>query len=232
MSTRDDDAVAISNSKIAVLAPCIGGPGGDADEDEWPENLISRRAVVYEDGVIARVGETVQHRHDADELALCTRLACEAMAIMQHVPVGMESESDTPFSPFFIPAPFGEPQATQIDEAGIRRAFGGTIFPLATITVEPLRETGIWWEEVLRDGAGQAASYFEPWRRLLTWFARQEAFVDAAFVRIGDRRALDELEESDYPEGVESTGCVLPRLAVGLTRAGSLAGLFGYAVQT
>ena len=35
-----------------------------------------------------------------------------------------------------------------------------------------------------------------------------------------------------YPPGTEITGCVLPRLALGLTAQGSLVGLFGYSVQT
>jgi hypothetical protein len=53
-------------------------------------------------------------------------------------------------------------------------------------------------------------------------------------VRIGDREALWEAEsmKDELPAGTEISGCVLPRLALGLTRQGSLAGLFGYSVQT
>jgi hypothetical protein len=40
-------------------------------EAEWPDNIISGLAVVYESGVIARAGETVRHAVDPDELAAC-----------------------------------------------------------------------------------------------------------------------------------------------------------------
>jgi hypothetical protein len=98
--------------------------------------------------------------------------------------------------------------------------------------VEPLAEAGVWWSEVLADGEGQPETYFAPWRALMAWFGRQDALRDTAFVRIGNVRALSELSAGQLPEGTESVGCVLPRLALGLTTAGSLTGLFGYVVQT
>jgi hypothetical protein len=45
----------------------------------------------------------------------------------------------------------------------------------------------------------------------MAWFARQEAFVDSAFVRIGDYGALLALDRSSYPEGTDSPGCVFPQ---------------------
>ncbi|MGH7298381.1 MAG: hypothetical protein ACRELB_25805, partial [Polyangiaceae bacterium] len=146
--------------------------------------------------------------------------------------VGMGSEASSPFAEFFVTASLGDEPALRIDEPAVRRAFGGTIFPPATITVEPLKEDGAWWSEVLADGEGQDEAYFAPWRALMAWFDRQESLVDSAFVRIGDYRALLALEPGDLPEGTDSPGCVFPRLALGLTRAGSLAGLFGCVVQT
>jgi hypothetical protein len=67
-----------------------------------------------------------------------------------------------------------------------------------------------------------------------------------AFVRIGDREALWEWENSRFqqeiaePEdpkddalaGTRLSPGVLPRLALGLTKKGSLVGLFGYTVET
>lgn len=103
----------------------------------------------------------------------------------------------------------GRPE--RIDEGVMRRAFGGTIFPPATITVEPLKESGTWWSAVLLDGEGQDEKYFAPWRALIAWFHAQEALVDTAFVCIGDTRALSSLPESEYPEGTSTPGCVLPR---------------------
>jgi hypothetical protein len=168
---------------------------------------------------------------DPDELALCQTLARQAAAIMDGVEVGMGSESSARFSEFFVTAGVDRPRPERIDEDLVRTAFGGTIFPPATITVEPLKEAGIWWSDVLRDGEGQPDAYFAPWRTLMAWFAHQ-ALVDSAFVRIGDYGALLALDRASYPEGTDSPGCVFPRLAVGLTRGGSLAGIFGYVVQT
>jgi hypothetical protein len=204
-----------------------------ADSDaEWPSNLISRATVVYETGRIARASEAASQAVDPDELAACRRLAREAYGVMEGREVGMGSEASTQFSEFFVCGDPNAPAPSRIDEALIRRAFGGTIFPPATITVEPLKEEGTWWKEMLLDGEAQEESYFAPWQALMAWFGRQKAFVDSAFVRVGDRTALDQLDESEYPEGTETTGCVLPRLALGLTRAGSLVGIFGYVVQT
>jgi hypothetical protein len=216
--------------KLAVLAPCMDS---DTDEEaEWRNNLLSSRTAVDESGAIFRRGTDVERAVDPDELVLCGRLAREAASIMRGVSVGMGSESSASFAEFFVAAAAGAPSAAVIDEPLVRAAFGGTIFPPATITVEPLREEGIWWSEVSADGEAQPEAYFAPWRALMAWFAEQEAFVDSAFVRIGDYRALLALDRASFPEGTESTGCVFPRLAIGRTRGGSLAGIFGYVVQT
>jgi hypothetical protein len=220
--------------KLAALRAClenydVGDPGA-----EWPNNILSRRAVVYGSGVIARQGAPVRHAVDPAELALCRRLAAEAAGIMAGVDVGMGSEAADPFQAFFIAANVDDPIPASIDESLVWSKFGGTIFPLATITVEPLDEAGAWWSEVTYDGSECGEVYLCPWRAMIRWFREQPAFVDTAFVRIGDRRALWDVEakKGELPEGTEITGCVLPRLALGLTRHGSLAGLFGYTVQT
>jgi hypothetical protein len=83
---------------------------------------------------------------------------------------------------------------------------------------------------VVADGEGDG-KYLYPWRNLIHWFRTQPDFVDAAFVRIGDSELLAQLDDSDCPPGTKLPGCVLPRLALGLTKQGSLAGLFGYSVQ-
>lgn len=87
------------------------------------------------------------------------------------------------------------------------------------------------WEEVLSD-AGES----EPgpgWRSLLSWFREQEketldTVTSAVFVRVYD----DHKSQVPRPEGTEMVGSVFPRLAVGLTAAGSLVGVFGHVVQT
>jgi hypothetical protein len=67
---------------------------------------------------------------------------------------------------------------------------------------------------------------------MINWFQSRSEFLATVFVRIGDPLALGDLPREEWPEGTETTGCVLPRLALGLTRGGSLVGLFGYSVQT
>jgi hypothetical protein len=59
------------------------------------------------------------------------------------------------------------------------------------------------------------------WRALMDWFEAQEELTAGAFVLVGH----DMLGESNL-------SCVFPRLVVGLTRAGSLVGVCGHAVQT
>jgi hypothetical protein len=204
---------------------------GDPDA-EWPNNILSRRTVVYGSGAIARRGDPVRHAVDPDELALCRRLAAEAAAVMAGVEVGMGSESGDTFHEFFIAGNAVEPAPGRIDEQLVRSRFGGTIFPLATITVEPLAEAGVWWSEVESDGAESEEVYFKPWRAMIRWFRERPEFVDCAFVRIGDSRALWAIPREEWPEGTECTGSSLPRMAVGLTRGGSLVGLFGHSVQT
>ena len=63
---------------------------------------------------------------------------------------------------------------------------------------------------------------------MIAWFNNHSEFIDTAFIRIGNRNELFKLrlERNILPS------CVLPRLVLGLTRNGSLVGLFGYSVQT
>jgi hypothetical protein len=217
--------------RLAVLAECMENYGVGDDDAEWPNNLVSRRTVVYGSGVIARVGDVVRHAVDPDELSRCRRLAAEIATLMRGVEVGMGSESGDEFHGFFVAASAGDPPPRRIDEDLIRARFGGTIFPPATMTVEPLAEQGVWWSEV-RGDYDELEERLAPWRAMTAWFRGRPEFVDAAFVRIGDANALQEVPEEDWPAGTEMTGSVLPRLALGLTRDGSLVGLFGVCVQT
>jgi hypothetical protein len=203
----------------------IGDPRAD-----WPNNILSTKTLIFSSGRMARSGESVSHQVDPDEFDLIKRLAHDASKVVAGVHVGMGSTTSDPFRPFFSAANMDEDRAEKIDEALIRARFGGTIFPPATITVEPFAESGTWWSEVVADGEGDGR-YLYPWRNLIHWFRTQPDFVDSAFVRIGDAALLGQLDQSAYPPGTEKPGCVLPRLALGLTRQRSLAGLFGCAVQ-
>jgi hypothetical protein len=220
--------------RLAVLAECmenydVGEPGA-----EWPNNMISRRAVVYGSGRIAPAGDVVSHAVNTDELDRCRRLSQEAAALMDGVNVDMGSESADPFQPFFIAANVDETVPTRIDESLIRAKFGDTIFPLATITVEPLEEQGTWWSELVTcgDEGEELEQYLAPWRTMMSWFHQQSELAQPVFVRIGDTESLWQIPKQDYPAGTEVTPCVLPRLVLALTRNGSLVGLFGFSVQT
>src|SRR5262245_24669371 len=175
--------------RFAVLRPCIeSGACGDADA-EWPSNILSRHTVVYGSGVIARRGQPVRHNVDPIELELCKRLARDAGAQMRGVAVGMGSEGYDEFQEFFAAANVHDPIPQRIDEKLIRVRFGGTVFPSATIAVEPLKEAGRWWRWVRDDVqsrsegnysgpedayeewlSGHLEGRLRPWRALISWF--------------------------------------------------------------
>ena len=207
-----------------------------ADPDGFPFGCISKRTVVYSCGVISRDDEDAAHEHPPQELELCQHLAAEAAKIVEGLDVGMGSEG-TPavfegpgtttfgteaFSPFFIAARGDEEIQTTLSEALIRRKFGGVIFRNCTVRVEPLREAGEWWDSVLHwysdSDEEESAPKLAQWRNMMRWFAAQKEFTDTGFVMIGD--------------GPEHGGASFPRLALGLTKAGSLAGLIGVVVLT
>ena len=194
--------------------------------------------MVYGSGVISREGEAVKHNIDPTELENCRTLAHDAKAIMDDISVGMGSESDDSFFPFFICINADADKPDQITAELIRDRFGGTIFPPATINVEPLAESGTWWDDVAfdidakDDDEADADETLLAWRQLMAWFNQSEAVHSPVFVHIGDLGALYDVEPADFPEGTEMTGSVLPRLAIGLTHQGSIVGIFGYIVQT
>lgn len=255
------DASAITHiepdpARRAPLEPCIdpgedpirrAGPGA-----EWPANLLSLKTVVYGGGQVAREGEPVIHDVAPAELELCRRLAGEAVALLAgKVDGGLGTEGDLPFDPFWIAANRGE-AAAKIDEALIRARFGGVIYPAARIDIQPLAEGAEWWSDVLMcaeetadvqamrsdDEDEDPAPYFEAfvsvWRNMVNWFRERPEFVDAAFVAIGDYdHQLDlEREHDPLPHGAVGPPTNYPRLFVGLTRGGGLAGVVTYVVQT
>jgi hypothetical protein len=149
-------------AKLAVIRECMENYDVGSADAEWPNNIISRKAIVYGTGAIAREGAKVSHAVAPQELALCQHLAAEAAKIMDGMDVGMGSESSDPFREFFIAANMDEEVPKKIDERLISARFGGTIFPLATITVEPMTESGEWWAEVKHYGSESDEDYFEP----------------------------------------------------------------------
>lgn len=133
------------------------------------------------------------------------------------------------FGPFYNVAQDGAVAPNQIDAELIRARFAGTIFPLAEVVVEPMAEAGEFWASIERCSDHPE---LERWRGVIQWFQAQAEFITAASILIGDNLENDGIPESDIPDDVEAVGVIMPRLIVGLTRRGSLAGLSGCAVLT
>jgi hypothetical protein len=219
--------------RLKPIRECMETYGiGEGEEEEWPHNCISRRAIAYSCGAVVHDGGVAEHRHDAAEFALCRRIASEAAEIMAGVEVGMGSNASSYFEPFYVVADLGRDRYKEIHEATIHEVFGGTIYPPTEIFVEPLAEYGEWWEQVRFDCGSELEDTEEvpsedveeclrPWRRMIHWFHLQTELHSRVFVRIGE----DPLSE-------ENLGCVYPRLALSLTQAGSLVGICGHVVHT
>lgn len=221
---------------LAVIQECTESYDADPPGASWPSNLLHRQTVVYGSGLIAVAGMPVRHHVDPEELALCRELAAEARERIGGIEVGMGSESGAGFSPFFICGNSDEAAPGAITETWLRHRFGGTIFPPAGITIEPLAESGLWWREVTAGMEGleesERTAILAAWRRLMAWFANHPRLSGSVFVRIGDYDGLRRLKADQLPEGTNTFGSVLPRLAVGLSGQGSLIGIWGSVVQT
>jgi len=206
-----------------------------ADPDGFPLCCLSKRTIFYSCGMIARKDDVIKHAHPAGELKLCQRLAAAAAKVVKGLEIGMGSEG-TPaiieskkpivltesFYPFFVAANEREQRPKKMSAALIRERFGGVIFSECKVRVEPLLEKGRWWKSVLHWYSDypkeEQTENLKPWRKMMAWFHAQKDFQDVAFVMIGD--------------GPEHGGAHFPRLAVGLTKAGSLAGVVGVVVHT
>jgi hypothetical protein len=215
-----------------VFQGCMESYGlGDADP-EWPWNVISRKAVFYSCGRIAREGAPVEHRHDPNEISLCRNLAGAATRTMQGCDIGMGSESSNPFRPFFVVANLQATVPATVSETIIRESFGGTIYPGAQITIEPLAEGGNWWDRVRRDCVDNedcADEFFRAegekqlarWSQMVQWFQSCKKLQRCAFVMIGQDEPRQQKRGSEFP-----------RIALGITDAGSLVGIGGWVVYT
>jgi hypothetical protein len=201
--------------------------GGKDEYADFTLNTISKKAVAYSCGTLALAGAEVKHNHDPDELKLCRRLADQAARQMKGIEVGMGSEGSAYFSPFFIAANVGDRVPARLTGRLIHKAFGGTIYPPAKVWVEPLRERGEWWKWVLHacssDEEAEEEECLQPWRKMMKWFNENELLHGTCFVMIGD----DPLDKK-----FENAGCVFPRLALGITAAGSLVGICSHVVHT
>lgn len=192
-----------------------------ADPDGYPLRCISKQTVVYSCGTIARGVGPSKHEHPPGEFPHCRRLAASAAKVMRAAEAGKGSEGTAHWSPFFVAARVGGGIPKRLTEAAIRKAFGGCISPNVSIWIEPLAEQSRWWSHVLHDCNDNEPEdrerYLVPWRDIIRWFRSHSAFRSSRFVRIG---------------GGDDGVAVHPRLAVGVTEAGSLVGIITHVVHT
>ena len=172
------------------LWECMKNYGVGDRSFDWPNNMVSTKTVVYANGTIVRRGEAVEFRVPREELDSCIELSEAAFKDNRSINFDFGSETSSPVWPFFIASNAETKAPKRITEGLIRRRFGGTLFPLATITVERLRPKGIWWDELVADRttAGEPtepllASYYS----LCQWFEQRTEIVASSFIRIGDR---------------------------------------------
>lgn len=140
---------AVDHRRLQELDELIDDYGVAEDHKaEWPNNMLSKRTVIYENGAFARTRYKPRFDVDQDELALCKRVSMAAKAIVGDKYLGLGDASDHPFVPFFIAANTFDPRPTVIDSDFIKDRFAQTLFPPFTIKVEPLSMHADWWREV------------------------------------------------------------------------------------
>ncbi|AFY57148.1 hypothetical protein Riv7116_4734 [Rivularia sp. PCC 7116] len=208
------------------ISECADAVGMECENpgSEWPWNVISMNATAYSCGAICRVGDEMEHNHSAEELAMCKRLASEIAELAKDISWGAHSASIVAPSPFYVVANIGAEVPVKIDKKLIRRIFGGTIYPPAKILIEPLQERGEWWSYVIGgfiDDEEDNDHFLQTWRDMIAWFHKQPELHGQAFVQIGE----DMLHED------ENGACVFPRLALAITKAGSVVGLWNRVVE-
>jgi len=221
----------IDERLMAALEPCMDHYGaGDPARYEWPSNVLSVNTVAYESGVIARRGEVIHHAVDPGEFALCRRLSAEMYSFLEGTFVGMKSEADTEWVPFFQVANVGALVPQRLDENVVRARFGGTIMPIDRVVIEPLAEDGTFWRDVQ---AGDDDAVVERWRQLISFVTSSPELHEGCFVQIGFYVYGETIDfEGEEPPGYEMRGSCLPRLALAFTKRGSVVGVLGHVVWT
>ena len=223
----------IDQKRLAALQPLIDDYSTATDtEAEFPNNVLSKRTVVWENGTFGKAGDKPAFSVEAEELLLCETVADEAKVVAGNLETGFGSESSDEFLPFFIVANTFDPVLETISPALIESRFRGTLFPAFSITVEPIHEQTDWWEHVLHDIDGSALDYLERWTALRVYFRDNYNFVETAFVSIGMEDEGWASNNPDWPPGTIMAPSVFPRLLLGLTKSGSLIGLLGWCVYT
>jgi hypothetical protein len=226
----------IEPERLLVISECTETYGMEEQdpENEWVWNVISRRSVVYSCGIICREGELVEHNHSFGEIALCKRLSQEAATIMSGQFIDMADESEHELVPFYVVANEEVDVPDCVTEELIRSAFGGTIYPYADVLIESLEKEEEWWKKAIKDyDYDDDIEYNDQrvssWFKLISWFKCQPDLHSPVFVSI-DINSWKNVDRKGV--NLYNGGCVYPRLAVAITKSGSLVGLFSCVVHT
>jgi len=224
----------ISHDLMKIFRP-MADPHGVGDiEEEWPNNLLSTQTVIFEDGKFAKYPHTVRHLVEQSELERCRKLAAELE--IRATGIDLQSETTCPLLGFYIAKNADAPTPERFTPELVSELFAHTFFPLAPISVEPLREDTEWWTtEVGREEDEEDeeyADFMELWRDLIEWLNKHKDLHDPVFVRVGDDSLTWELDEDQFPSGTEMVGSCFPRLILARTAKGSVVGLAAYSVLT
>lgn len=210
------------------------------DTAEWPNNLVSKRAVALSSGRLIREGDPFPPEPSPARVEELRALSAEVAAMMDGLSVCMGSESDDPWFPLWVAAGESEdvPQLTGDTAPWLVGDwwFGKTIFPGTTVAFLPVEGPDGLLEAMSEDEADddEGETDFRAMAaldQLLAWL-REDRFEQAGLLMIGDAEDLQDMPSEKYPEGTEIPGCVHPRAFVGQLSDGSLVGVFGYVVMT
>jgi len=201
---------------------------GDEPLAPFAHNLISSAAALAACGrLYAAHGVEGAAVHVAGEATACAAAAAAAAAALAGVYVGRGDEGDHRWAPFSVPlivgeAPFAAAEAAgPLDAAALRAACGGALQPELGFEARAADDASL----VEFDAAAAAAGDVDAQRNMddaIAWLAA----VHELGARLGRITYLRPLE------GRDTRGCVFPHFLVGVTQAGSLAGVFGLTVWT
>jgi hypothetical protein len=199
------------------------GVGDDANP--WSNNILAGDTVRHASGAFGRRGEPDESTSvDEATVAATRRIADEVAALMIGTSTGMGSQGSEELEAFWA-CSTPDRIVTVIDDAAVSALFGRALVPNAVRTIAPISTETEWWKLVEQDCDGDDV-LLSRWRKLLAWFGDRSRFEEAAFV------AIDPDPDRENGDDLTSGGCVFPRLWLGRTGSGALAGLLGVVVYT
>src|SRR6185437_7651316 len=153
------------------------------------------------------------HDYDPAELERCRGIAAEAAARFARLPIRTVDLGE--LEPFCLPANRGGKAPEELTPEFVRAAFRGTVHPWAKIEIKPAREFGVHSLEggevsIYGHGTADVKTHNRIWNETADWFEKHPDMGHGWYVAV---------------EGGGLHGCLAVRLIVGLTRAGSLAGV-------